>query len=53
MQPLQADAAATWHANLYANGQDSPDFTVWNKVTKPGINRPVQYTLALMCAKIV
>ena len=25
--------------------------TVWNKVTKPGVNRHIQYTLAFMCVK--
>ena len=49
MRPIQVDAAARRRA-CYANVQDSPDgATVWNKVTKPGVNS--QYTLAVMCAK--
>ena len=52
---ITKDAAATRRACCYANGQDSPDgATVSNKVTtKSGANSHIQYTLALMCAKIV
>ena len=39
-------------ACYYANGQASPDgATVRNKVAKHGVNRHIQHTLALMCAK--